>query len=82
MNNNVKRNISEQIGEKTVFKKKRYQFIILKLFGVDALWVVDGSINFTNTHTLGPEPVQVPHGVETHITKALRKTKQKQNSSS
>lgn len=48
-----------------------YQFVVLQLFGVDALWVVDGSINLTDAHTLGPKPVQVPHGVETHITKAL-----------
>ncbi|KAG7234170.1 hypothetical protein INR49_005563 [Caranx melampygus] len=45
--------------------------IRLELFGVDALWVVDGSIDLTNAHALGPKPVQVPHGVETHITKAL-----------
>lgn len=48
-----------------------YQFVVLQLFGVNALWVVDGSINLTDAHTLGPKPVQVPHGVETHITKAL-----------
>lgn len=48
-----------------------YQFVILQLFGVDALGVVDGSINFTDAHTLGPKPVQVPHGVKTHITKSL-----------
>ncbi len=48
-----------------------YQFVVLQLFGVDAFWVVDGSINLTDAHTLGPKPVQVPHGVETHITKAL-----------
>lgn len=49
----------------------KYQLVVLQLFGVDALWVVDGSINLSDAHTLGPEPVQVPHRVETHITKAL-----------
>lgn len=53
-----------------------YQFVVLQLFGVDTLWVVDGSIYLTNAHTLGPKPVQVPHGVKTHITKALWKTSQ------
>lgn len=48
-----------------------YQFVILQLFRVDAVWVVNGSINFTDAHALGPKPVQVPHGVQTHITKAL-----------
>lgn len=52
-----------------------YQFVVLQLFRVDAVWVVDGSINLTNTHTLGTEPVQVPHGVKTHITKALQEVK-------
>ena len=50
-----------------------YQFVVLQLFGVDALWVVDGSVDLTDAHALGPKPVQVPHGVETHITEALRK---------
>lgn len=53
--------------------RKLYQFIVLQLLGVDAFWVVDGSIDLTNAHTLGPKPVQVPHGVKTHITEALRK---------
>lgn len=48
-----------------------YQFVILQLFRVDAVWVVNGPINFTDAHTLGPKPVQIPHGVETNITKAL-----------
>lgn len=50
-----------------------YQFVVLQLFGVDALCVVDGSINLSDAHTLCSKPVQVPHGVETHITKALWK---------
>lgn len=48
-----------------------HQFVVLQLFGVDALCVVNGSINLTDPDTLCPKPVQVPHGMETHITKAL-----------
>lgn len=48
-----------------------YQFIVLQLFGVDPVWVVDGAIDLANTDTLGAKPVQVSHGVKTHITKAL-----------
>lgn len=65
-------------SDKVIKEKRRkwrqlcwYQFVVFQLFGVNALWVVDGSINLTDTHTLGPKPVQIPHGVETHITKAL-----------
>lgn len=54
-------------------KRCRYQFVVLQLLRVDALRVVDGSINLTYAHTLGSKPVQVPHGVKTHITKALQK---------
>lgn len=53
-----------------------YQLVVLQLFGVDAVRVVDGSINLPHANTLGSKPVQVPHGVKTHITKALRQQRQ------
>lgn len=53
-----------------------HQLVVLQLFGVDAVRVVDGAINFPHANTLGSKPVQVPHGVKTHITKALREQRQ------
>lgn len=52
-----------------------YQFVVLQLFGVDAVWVVDGSIDLADTDAFGTKPVKVPHGVKTHVTKALSKAK-------
>lgn len=52
-----------------------YQFVVLQLFGVNAIWVVDGSIDLTNADAFGTKPVKVPHGVKAHITKALSKGK-------
>lgn len=49
-----------------------YQLVVLQLFGVDALRVVDGAINFPHANTFGSKPVQVPHGVQTNVPKALR----------
>lgn len=49
-----------------------YQLVVLQLFGVDTLRVVDGAINLPHAHTLGSKPVQVSHGVKTHVPKALR----------
>ena len=48
-----------------------YQFVVLQLLGVDALGVVDGAVDLAHAHALGPEAVQVPHGVEAHVTEAL-----------
>lgn len=59
-------------GQKGQQRRFSDQLVVLQLFGVDALRVVDGAINFSHTDTLGSEPVQVPHGVEAHVTEALR----------
>lgn len=50
------------------------QFVVLQLLGVNALWVVYVAVILSDAHTLSTVPVEVPHGVETHITKALMKT--------
>lgn len=48
------------------------QFVVLQLLGVNALWVVYAAVILSDADTLSTVPVEVPHGVETHITKALR----------
>lgn len=52
------------------------QFVVLQLFGVDATGVPDASVHFSDSDTLGTEAMQVPHGVETHVTKTLPDTTQ------
>lgn len=48
-----------------------YQLVVLQLLGVDAVRVVDGAVDLADAHALGAVPVQVPHGVQTHVAKAL-----------
>ena len=50
---------------------KTHQFVVLQLFGVNAIRVPDASIQFSYTHTFGSKAVQVTHGVQAHVTKAL-----------
>ena len=49
-----------------------YQLVVFQLFGVDAIGVPDASVHLSYSYTLGPETVQVTHGVQAHVTEALK----------
>lgn len=48
------------------------QFVVLQLFGVDAVGVPDVSVHFSDSDALRPETVEVPHGVKPHVPETLR----------
>lgn len=49
-----------------------HQFVLFQLLGVNAVRVPDASVPLRYSNTLRPVAVQVTHGVQAHITKALK----------
>ena len=53
-----------------------YQKVVLKLAGVDAIRVVDGTVPLHDTNTTCTCTVQVTHGVKSDIAKSLHNNHQ------
>jgi hypothetical protein len=51
--------------------KSTYDFEIFQFSGVDALGIKDASILLHDSNAPSASTVQVPHRVQTHITKTL-----------
>lgn len=49
-----------------------HQFVVLQLFGVDAVGVPDVSVHLSDAHALGTIAVQVTHRVQAHVTETLQ----------
>lgn len=67
---NSKRSVDLQASDRS-YELCTDQLVVLQLLGVDATGVPDASIHLSNTNTLGPETVQVTHGVHAHVTETL-----------
>merc|ERR1719282_400059 len=47
------------------------QLPVFQSLWINTFWIVDGTVPFCNTHTLGANSGQITTGVETHVTKSL-----------